>query len=118
MVFPQSPSLQIFVRGETMPCTDMPTYHLGPVAAIEADYIVVAHRLPYRHSRSQNFFGLTWPSKPSKRSMNRRNEFWDLTRSNPMMPNITLDDSGGEMRIDLVRIPVSDFRHYCFLPLS
>ena len=114
----QSPSLEIFIRAQTMPCADVSTKHLGAVAAIETDHILVAYRLPYRHSRYQNFFGLTRPSKPSKRSMNRRNEFRDLTRSNRMMPNITLDDSGGEMRIDLVRIPVSDFRHYCFLPLS
>ena len=57
-----------------MPCADVSTKHLGAAAAIETDHILVMYRLPYRHSRYQNFFGLTWPSKPSKRSMNRAND--------------------------------------------
>jgi hypothetical protein len=70
-----SPSLQIFIRVQTMPCTDMPTQHRGSVAAIEADHIVLAYRLPHRNGRSANFLGFRPLSKLTKRSMYRCDEF-------------------------------------------
>ena len=75
MVSPQSPSLQIFIRVQTMPCTDMPTQHRGSVAAIEANHIVLAYRLPHRNGRSANFLGFRPLSKLTKRSMYRCDEF-------------------------------------------
>jgi hypothetical protein len=100
MVFSQSPSLQIFVRGETMPCADVPTYHLGPVTAIEADYIVVAYGLPHRHSGSQNFLRLNGPSKLIERSVYGCDEVRNLTGSDHMMTNIAPDNLRCQMRID------------------
>jgi hypothetical protein len=92
MVVPQSPSLAVVIPAQAMLSRDMPTQGLGPVAAIEANHVFVANRLPHRHSRSEDFLGLIWPSKLRKRSVYRCDEFRNLTGSDCMMLDITPDD--------------------------
>ena len=75
MTAPQSPPLAVFIAAQTVPGADMPSQRLPAIAAIETDHIVPVHGTTHGYSGSQNFFGLTWPSKLSQRSMNRRDEF-------------------------------------------
>jgi hypothetical protein len=75
MVPPQSPSLAVLIPAQAMLSRDMPTQGLAPVAAIEANHILMAYRLPHRDSRSENFLGLSVLSKLTKRSMYRCDEF-------------------------------------------
>ena len=75
MIAAQPPPLAVLIWAQTVPGADMSSQRLSAVAAIETDHIVPVHGTTHGYSGSQNFFGLTWPSKLSKRSMNRRNEF-------------------------------------------
>src|SRR5215831_8692124 len=90
----------------------MPTQGFARVAAVEANHIVTMNRSAHRHGRSKDFLWRIWPSKLSKRSMNGCDELRNLTGSHRMMLEITPDDPGGEMRIDLLGVNVSGFRHY------
>jgi hypothetical protein len=63
MITPQPPTLQVFVSAQAVLPGDMALQHLPPVAAIQANYIVVTHRLPNRYSGSANFLGLNGLSK-------------------------------------------------------
>jgi hypothetical protein len=74
MIPPQSPALQILIRAQTMLLGYMPTQHFRSKAAIKANYIVLAYRLPYRDKRSGNFLWLIWLSKLVKGSMHRRDQ--------------------------------------------
>ena len=71
MVAPQSPSLAVVIPAQAMLSRDMPTQSLGPVAAIEANHVFVANRLPHRHSRGGNFLSLKGPSKLTKSFVHR-----------------------------------------------
>src|SRR5215472_7324301 len=101
MIPPQPPSRQIFIRAQPMLCVDMPTQRFPSEAAVEANHILVADRLPYRNSRSVNFLRLKWRSKLTKCSMYQCDEFWNLTGYDCMVPHVALDDRGGELWIDL-----------------
>src|SRR5215813_10576259 len=90
MIPPQPPSRQIFIRAQPMLCVDMPTQRFPSEAAVEANHILVADRLPYRNSRSVNFLRLRWRSKLT-----------NLTGYDCMVPHEALDDRGGELWIDL-----------------
>jgi hypothetical protein len=48
--------------------------------------------------------------------MHRFDEICNLTGSDRVMPNIALNDSGGEVRIGLLRGHVSGFWHQCVSP--
>jgi hypothetical protein len=100
MIPPQTPTLQIFIRAQTMLFADMPTQHFRSKAAIKANHIVVAYRLPYRDNRSGNFLGLIWPSKLRKRSMHRRDQFRNLIGLDCMMPHVAPDDLCRQVWID------------------
>ena len=65
----QSPAVQIVVPTQSMPCCDMPVQGLTRVAAIQANHIVVAHRLPHRHRGTENFLGLNGLCKLTEGSM-------------------------------------------------
>src|SRR5215470_10146651 len=80
----------------------MASQRFAPVAAIQANYIVVAHGSPHRHRRGQNFFGLTWLSKLIERSVYGRDEARNLTGSDRMMSEIAPDNLRCQMRIDCV----------------
>ena len=69
MILPQPPALQIFIRAQAVSAADMAAKGFPPIAAIQADHIVLAHRLPYRDSRSQNLFRLNLLSKLTERPM-------------------------------------------------
>jgi hypothetical protein len=83
-----------------VPYADMPSQRFAPVAAIQANHIVVAHGLPHRHGRGQNFLGLNALSKLTKGSMYRRYEFGNLIGRNRMMPHVAHDNLCRQMRIE------------------
>jgi hypothetical protein len=58
MIAPQPPPLPILIPGQAVADTDMPSQRLAAIAAVKTRHIVVANRLPYRDSRSQNLWWL------------------------------------------------------------
>ena len=63
MIAPQTPPLPVFIPVQAMADAEMPSQHLAAVATVKAHHIIMAHRLPDRHSRGQN---LCWLSLLSK----------------------------------------------------
>ena len=51
MIVPQAPPPPILVAGEAVADAEVPSQSLSTIAAIETDHVVVADRLPDRHSR-------------------------------------------------------------------
>ena len=61
--------------------------HFRSKAAIKANHMVVAYRLPYRDNRSGNFLGLIWPSRrTARRFLNRSDSPLDGTGFEPSVP--------------------------------
>ena len=50
--------------------------------------------------------------------MNRFDEVRNLTGTDRVMPNVTSDNPGDVVWIDLLRVSLSGFRHYCLLQSS
>ena len=69
MIAAQTPPPPIFISIQTVADAEVPSQRLAAVAAIETNHIVMAYRLPDRHSRSQNFFRLNLLSKLTERPM-------------------------------------------------
>jgi hypothetical protein len=76
MIASQPPSLPVFIPGEAVANADVPSQCLAAIAAIEANHVVMAYRLPDRHSRSQNLRWLNLLSKLTERPMYRCDEIW------------------------------------------
>ena len=56
MIASQSPPPSIFVSGQAVADSEVSSQSLSTIAAIETNHVVMAHRLPDRHSRIQNLF--------------------------------------------------------------
>jgi hypothetical protein len=69
MIVPQAPPLPVFIPGEAVAAAEMAAQRLATTAAIETSHIVVPHRSPHRHSRSQNLCWLNLLSKLTERPM-------------------------------------------------
>jgi hypothetical protein len=69
-----------------------------PIAAIEANHIIVAHGLANRDSRGECFFGKGLLSEPAKASVDDRDEIRKLTCSDFMVSQVTPNDFRGEWR--------------------
>ena len=69
MIAPQTPPLSVLIAAEAMAGADVAAQRLGSVAAIEANHIVRAHRLPNRDSWGSDFLRLGRLPKLTKRSM-------------------------------------------------
>jgi hypothetical protein len=73
--------------------------HLGAIAAIEADHIVVAHRLANRDSRGECFFGRRLLSKLTETSVHDGDEFRNLACPDCIVSQITSNDFRGKKSI-------------------
>jgi hypothetical protein len=92
MIASQFPTLQVFVPVEPMARADVPSQRLPPVAAIQADDVVLMNGSPYRYSRCENFLGRNGLSKLTERRMHGSDEIGKLLRSHLMLDDVTLDD--------------------------
>ena len=63
MIAPQPPPPPVFISVQAVPDSEVPSQSLAAVAAIETNHIVMAYRLPDRHSRRQNLCWLNLLSK-------------------------------------------------------
>ena len=92
MIAPQSPSLQVFIRIEPVPRTDVPSQCLAPIPAIEAHHVILMNGSPDRYSGNQNFLGRNGLSKLTERLLHGSDEIRKLLRSYPMLDDVALDD--------------------------
>jgi hypothetical protein len=58
MIAPQSPTLQVFIPIEPVARADVPLQGLPPVAAIQANHVILMYGSPRRHGWDQNFLCL------------------------------------------------------------
>jgi len=92
MIAPQSPTLQVFIPIEPVPRADVPSQRLAPIAAIQANDVILMNGSPYRHSGNKNFLGLNGLSKLTERLIYGSDEIRKLLRSHPMLDDVALDD--------------------------
>jgi len=70
MIAPQTPPLPVFLCVQAVADAEVPPQRLAAVAAIKTHHVVMADRLPDRHSRSRNLWWLNLLSKLTERPMN------------------------------------------------
>jgi hypothetical protein len=104
MIAPQSPTLPVFVPIEPVPRADMPSKRLPPVAAIQANHVILMNGSPYRHGGNQNFLCLNGLSELTQRMMNCGNQVRKLLWSQRVVPNVAADDHSRGMRVGLFGI--------------
>jgi hypothetical protein len=92
MIAPQSPTLQVFVPIETVPRADVPSQRLAPIAAIQANHVILMNGSSHRHSGNENFRGRNGLSKLTERLIYGSDEIRKLLRSYPMLDDVALDD--------------------------
>src|SRR5215472_11221998 len=96
MVGPQSPASPIFLPAQAVSAANVAAEGFSPIAAIEANHIVVAYRLANRDSRGECFFGKGLLPEPAKASVDDRDEIRKLTCFDFMVPQVTPNDFRGE----------------------
>jgi len=69
MIAPQPPPPPVFISVQTVADAEVPSQSLATITAVKTHHIVMADRLPNRHSRSQNLCWLNWLSKLTERPM-------------------------------------------------
>src|SRR6516225_1224965 len=99
MILPQPPALQIFIRAQAVSAADMAAKGFPPIAAIQADHIILADGLTHRYRRNQRHLGRIGPSDFSQRSMYRSDEIRKLSCPDSVVPKITSNNFRGEMWI-------------------
>ena|SRR5271155_1210240 len=70
------------------------------MAAIQANHVVVTHRLAHRYGRGQQFFWRIWLSNLTQSAMHRSDEVRKLTSADSMMSQVAPDDFRSENWID------------------
>jgi hypothetical protein len=92
MIAPQSPTLQVFIPIQPVSRADVPLQRLPPIAAIQANDIILMNGSPYRHGGNRNFLGMNGLSKLTERLINGSDEIRNLIRSHLMLDDVALDD--------------------------
>jgi hypothetical protein len=92
MIASQSPTLQVFIPIEPVARADVPLQGLPPVAAIQANHVILMYGSPRRHGWDQNFLCLNGLSKLTERLINGSDEIRNLIRSHLMLDDVALDD--------------------------
>src|SRR5215831_10065546 len=103
MILPQPPALQILIRAQAVPAADMPAQSF-PIAAIQADDIILADGLTHRYRRSQRHLGRIGASDFSQRSMYGSDEIRKLSCADSVVPKITSNDFRGEIWVRVLGI--------------
>ena len=107
MLLPQPPALQIFIRAQAVSAADMAAQGFPPIAAIQADYMILADGLTHRYRRSQRYLGRIGPSNVNQRSMDGSDEIRKLTCPDSMVPKVTSDNFCREEWIHALGVHVS-----------
>jgi hypothetical protein len=104
MVAPQSPSAQVFVPIEPVPSADVASERFSPVAAIQANHVILMNGSPYRHGGNQNLLGCNGLSNLTDSSMDCGDEVGELLWSHRVVPNVAADDHNRGMWVGLFGI--------------
>ena len=104
MIAPQSPTLPVFVPIEPVPRADMPSKRLPPVAAIQANHVILMNESPYRHGGNQNFLYLNGLSEVTQRVMNCDDQVRKLLWSQLVVLNVAAGDHRRGMWVGLFGI--------------
>ena len=92
MIALQSPMLQVFISIEPVSRADMPSKRFAPIAAVQANHVILMNRSPHRYSRGTNFLGLNGLGKLSEHLMHGSDEIRNLICSDRVMSNVAPDD--------------------------
>ena len=92
MIAPQPPAPHVFIPIEPVARADVPSQRLAPVAAIQANDIIVVHGSPHGHGGNQNFVCLNGLSEVTQRVMNYGDQVRKLLWSHRVVPNVAADD--------------------------
>jgi hypothetical protein len=92
MVGPQSPASPIFLPAQAVSAADVAAEGFSPIAAIEANHIVVAYGLANRDSRGECLVGKRLLSKLTEASVHGSDEVGKLTCSDYMVSQVTPND--------------------------
>ena len=100
----QPPAPQILIPAQAVSAADVAAKGFPPVAAIEANHIVVPHGLAHRDSGGEHFFDRSLSSKLAKASVHGGDEVRKLTSPDCIMSQVAPDDFCREKRIDALGI--------------
>jgi len=101
MIFPQSPTLPVFIPTQAVLSANMPAQRFSPVATIQANHIVLLYGTSHGHGRSTKLFWMICLPKLTDRPLYCRDEICKLTGPYSLMPYIAPDYFRREMSIDL-----------------
>jgi hypothetical protein len=71
---------------------EVPSEHLSPNAALQADCVIAVERPSYGHGRRENLDGRRGFSEVSQGLIHRRDQLWERVRRNVMVRDVALDD--------------------------
>src|SRR5215831_12057336 len=117
MVRLQSPASQIFRPAQTVSAADVAAEGFSPMAAIEANHIVVAYGLANRDSRGQCFFGKGLLTEPAKAHVDDRDQIRKLICTDFVVPQVTPNEFRGECPMTVFRFHGSLLGKILFIAL-
>src|SRR5215469_2157350 len=98
MVGPQSPASPIFLPAQAVSAANVAAEGFSPIAAIEANHIVVAYRLANRDSRGECVFGKLLP-EPAKAYVDNRDQIRKLICTDFVVSQVTPNEFRGEWQM-------------------
>ena len=75
-----------------MPRAYVPSQRLAPIAAIQANHVILMNGSSHRHRGNQNFLGRNGLSKLTERLIHGSDEVRKLLQSYLMVDDVALDD--------------------------
>ena len=101
MVSRKFPSGAILLHGQSMACSEMPSEHLTPQTAFQANDIIAMHRSPDRDGSCPLTpgFGCGF-SEPRERPIDGRDQFSELVGPDLVSSNIRGDDVSRQFSIE------------------
>ena len=109
MIASQLPPPSVFIRAQAMASADVAAECLAPIAAIQANHVILMNGSPYRHGGNQNFLCLNGLSELTQRMINCGNQVRKLLWSQRVVPNVAADDHSRGMRGGLFGIHAHPF---------
>ena len=104
MIASQPPPPSVFIRAQAMASADVAAECLAPIAAIQANHVILMNGSPYRHGGNQNFLCLNGLSELTQRMINCGNQVRKLLWSQRVVPNVAADDHRRGMWVGLFGI--------------
>src|SRR5215467_3934439 len=103
MIRPQTPASPIFLPAQAVPAADVAAKGFSPIAAIEANHIVVAHGLANRDSGGECFFGNGLLMEPIKAYVDDRDQIRKLIGTDFVVSQVTPNEFRGKCPMTVFR---------------